>query len=464
MSWPGCSTSKPLPRARASTPRPSHSLRATWPQRPLPARTGVACAYGRCGASLGKFSTLTKFLLDALSVVTGNVDRRGGMVLGDPMADIEGFAELLGVSGRGRWRTRVEGAPEVNGQAPVACLAEEITTPGRGQLRALIAMSSNVVTSGPGTLETATALETLELMVSLDPYITETSRHAHWILPPSLWLEREQMPAFTQAQSTVPNAQWVRPVVTARGQARDDWWIIDQLARELGVVPSPMPGAQWLGKLRVRIPPSFSIDLLTRIGRHGDLFGLRPRGINRKKLLDHQGAIKLADHCPTGVLGKKIHTRDGRIQLGSPEMLSEARRLAVSDYSESEYPLRLFSIRELRSHNSWLHNVPKLMTGLRKCRAKMHPDDAAAAGVHDRDVVSITSPWGNIEVPVEVTEEVFAGCLGLTQGWGHAGTWSTAVAAGGVSYNQLTPTDASEIDMPSGNAYFNGIPVVVSAR
>ena len=424
----------------------------------------TACAYGRCGASLGKFSTLTKFLLDALSVVTGNVDRRGGMVLGDPMADIEGFAELLGVSGRGRWRTRVEGAPEVNGQAPVACLAKEITTPGRGQLRALIAMSSNVVTSGPGTVETATALETLELMVSLDPYITETSRHAHWILPPSLWLEREQMPAFTQAQSTVPNAQWVRPVVPARGQARDDWWIIDQLARELGVVPSPMPGAQWLGKLGVRIPPSFSIDLLTRVGRHGDLFGLRPRGINRKKLLDHQGAIKLADHCPTGVLGKKIHTRDGRIQLGSPEMLSEARRLAVPDPSGSEYPLRLFSIRELRSHNSWLHNVPKLMTGLRKCRAKMHPDDAAAAGVHDRDVVSITSPWGNIEVPVEVTEEVFAGCLGLTQGWGHAGTWSTAVAAGGVSYNQLTPTDASEIDMPSGNAYFNGIPVVVSAR
>ena len=91
----------------------------------------TACAYGRCGASLGKFSTLTKFLLDALSVVTGNVDRRGGMVLGDPMADIEGFAELLGVSGRGRWRTRVEGAPEVNGQAPVACLAKEITAAGQ---------------------------------------------------------------------------------------------------------------------------------------------------------------------------------------------------------------------------------------------------------------------------------------------------------------------------------------------
>ncbi|AYF75320.1 molybdopterin oxidoreductase [Nocardia yunnanensis] len=423
-----------------------------------------ACAYGRCGASLGKFSTLTKFLLDALSVVTGNFDRRGGMVFGDPTVDIEGVAELLGVSGRGRWRTRVDGVAEINGQAPLACLAREITTPGKGRLRALIAMSSNFVTSGPGTRESGSALAELDFMVSLDPYITETSRHADWVLPPTLWLEREQLPLFTQAQSTVPNAQWVERVVAPRGDARDDWWILDQISRRIGVVPSPAPGAQLLGKLGVRLSPPLIVDLVMRVGRHGDLFGLRPGGLNRKKLLAHDGAIKLADACETGVLSRKLHTADKRIHLDSPEMLDETRRLAAMPALTPAFPLRLFSIRDLRSHNSWLHNVPKLVAGDRRCRAKMHPDDAAAAGVHDRNDIVITSSWGQIEVRLEVTDEVLCGTVGLTQGWGHSGGWRTANAAGGESYNALTPTDADEIDRPSGNAYFNGIPVSVGAR
>ncbi len=420
-----------------------------------------ACAYGRCGASLGKYSTLTKFLLDTLSVVTGNFDRPGGMVFGDPMVDLEGFAELIGMSGRGRWRTRVDGVPEVNGQAPLACIAKEITTPGQGKLRALITVSSNFVTSGPGSAESAAALDELDLMVSLDPYITETTRHAHWVLPPTLWLEREQMPTFTQAQSTVPNAQWVQAVVAPRGDARDDWWIIDQLARQLGVVPAPGLAAHLLGTLGIRIQPSTSIDLLTRIGPHGDLFGLRRGGLSRRKLLANEGAVQLGERCPTGVLRQKLHTPDKRIHLASDEMFAEVRRLVGDDVAAGK-SLRLFSIRELRSHNSWLHNVPKLMAGPRRCRLIMHPDDAAAASVRDRDVVTVVSQWGRVEVPVELSGDVMSGSVGLTHGWGHAGGWTTAVAAGGASYNQLTPTAAYEIDQPSGNAYFNGIPVTVS--
>ncbi|ORI17042.1 molybdopterin-dependent oxidoreductase [Rhodococcus sp. 1168] len=423
-----------------------------------------ACAYGRCGTSLGQYSTLTKFLLDTLSVVTGNFDTRGGMVFGDPMVDIEGFAELIGVSGRGRWRTRVDGLPEINGQVPLATIATEIMTPGQGQLRALITTSSNFVTSGPGSAESAAALESLDLMVSLDPYITETSKHAHWVLPPALWLEREQMPCFTQAQSTVPNAQWVAPVVPARGEARDDWWIVDQIARQIGIVPSPVPGAQLLGRLGIRFTPAFAVDLLTRIGPYGDLFGLRRGGINRGKLMAHQGAIALRDSCPTGVLRKKIHTHDKRIHLDSAEMLAETRRLVAAQQTNTEFPLRLFSIREFRSHNSWLHNVPKLMAGQRRCRAMINPTDAETAGVHDRDEVAISSPWGRIVVPIEVNEEVSPGSVGLTQGWGHSGGWSIATAAGGASYNDLTPVDPDLIDRPSGNAYFNGIPVAVAAQ
>jgi len=421
-----------------------------------------ACVHGRCGASLGQYSTLTKYLLDSLGIVTGNLDRRGGMVFGEPMADLDAVGAKTNGFGRNRWYTRVHGVGELNGTAPMACLPEEITTPGKGKLRALIALSSNLVASSPGSAKTADALDQLDLMVSLDPYITETSRHAHWILPPSLWLEREQMPIFTQSQALIPHAQWVAPVVTPRGEARDDAWIIDEIARRLGIMPLPVPGGQLLGKLGIRLKPHVMVDLVMRTGKHGDLFGLRRRGISRRKLMATQGAVKLADECPVGVLRSKLFTKDRRVHLGQPEMLAEVDRLIGAGDDDSRYPLRLFSIRELRSHNTWMHNVPRLMCGDRRCHAVLCTQDATEIGVHDRDSITITSAWGQIDVPVLVSDEVMAGSIGLTHGYGHSGTWGRAVAAGGANYNLLTPTDPTLIDRPSGNAFLNGIPVAVT--
>lgn len=420
----------------------------------------TAVVYGRCGTSLGRYSTLTKFLLDAISIVTGNLDRRGGLVFGEPMADLEAAGARSGQFGRDRWRTRVHGVPEMNGTAPMACVPGEITTPGQGQLRALIGMSSNLVSSAPGSKETSAALEQLDLMVWLDPYITETSRHAHWILPPTLWLEREQMPIFTQSQATVPHAQWVNPVVAPRGEARDDSWILTQIAAELGIVPTGLP--QILGKVGIRPHPGALIDLALRLGKYGDRFGLRPSGLSRKKLMSTEGAVKLADACPTGVLPRKVHHADGFIHLSQPEMLAETERLLSADLADDR-PFRLFSVRELRSHNTWLHNVPRLMTGDRRCRAFVHPEDAAELRLVDGADLTLTSDWGQVTVPCSLTGEVTRRSIGLTHGWGHRGGWRTAVAGGGSSYNALTPTDPAEIDRPSGNAFFNGIPVDVSA-
>lgn len=422
----------------------------------------TAVVYGRCGASLGRFSTLTKFLLDALAIVTGNLDRRGGMVFGEPMADLEAAGAKSGQFGRDRWRTRVHDVPEMNGTAPMACLPAEITTPGAGQLRALIGMSSNIVTSAPGSAETAAALDELDLMVWLDPYLTETSRHAHWILPPTLWLEREQMPIFTQSQATVPHAQWVAPIADPRGEARDDAWILDQIARRIGLSPAGVPGAQALARVGLRPKPSTLIDLALRFGKYGDLFGLRRGGLSRKKLMATEGAVQLAEACPTGVLPRKVHHDDGLIRLDQPEMRAEAARLRAEAEVGPTRPLRLFSVRELRSHNTWLHNVPRLMAGDRRCHALVHPKDAAAAGVVDGVDTTITSPWGQITVIARISEDVVPGSVGLTHGWGHQGGWRTATAAGGSNYNLLTPTDPAEIDRPSGNAYFNGIPVSVT--
>ena len=426
------------------------------------ARAERACVYGRCGSSTGQFSTLTKYFIDVLNIVTGNLDRPGGTTFSRPMLDAELFTRLFSLDGYDRWRTRVDGLPEVLGTSPLATMAREILTPGPGQLRALIGVSSNFATTSPNSRETERALDTLDLFVSLDPYLTETNRHAHYVLPPKLLLEREGFPLFGQLHYGVPNAQWTPALVTAPDGVRDDWWILDQICKRIGLLPSPAPGAQLMGKLGLRLPPHVGVDVFMRLGRDGDLFGLRRRGISRKKLMRTNGAVQLADRAPTGVLPKRLRTKSKRIELAHQLYADEMSRLTARTSTVDEaHPLRLFTIRENRSQNSWLHNIPSLLGG-RTCALRIHPDDAAHRGVTTGAEVWIASAWGEITAQAQVTDEVMPGTVGLPPHFGHEGGWRTANAAGGGRYNDLVPSEPQHLDLVSGNAWFNGIGVEVT--
>ncbi|MGQ0624812.1 MAG: molybdopterin-dependent oxidoreductase [Sporichthyaceae bacterium] len=426
------------------------------------AGAGAACVYGRCGASLGQFSTLTKYFIDVLNIVTGNLDRPGGMVLSRPMLDAEFFTALFRLNGYDRWRTRVDGIPEVFGSSPVTVLPAEVLTPGKGAMRAFVAVSTNLAMTSPNSREMERALAGLDLFVSLDPYLTETNQYADYILPPTLLLEREGFPIFGQLHYGVPNAQWTKAIVTPPPGVRDDWWILDQICKRINLVPSPAPGAQLLGRLGIRLPPHVAVDLFMRIGKDGDLFGLRRRGISRNKLLKHDGAIKLADSCPTGVLPKRLRTKSKRIELAHEIFRTELARLNARQITDDEYPLRLFTVRESKSQNSWLHNIPALMKG-RTCQLRINPVDAAAREIADGDAVRITSSTGAITATVLVTDEVMVGSAGLPAHWGHGGGWRTASGAGGGRYNDLTANGPRSLDLASGQAWLNGIPVEVAA-
>lgn len=418
--------------------------------------------YGRCGASLGPYSTLTKILIDVLNIVTGNLDRRGGMVVGRPMVDTERFTRLFKLDGYDRWRTRVDGFPEVFGTAPVASLAREITTPGRGLLRALIVGAANIANTACAAPQMDAALQQLDLLVSLDPYLTETNRHAHYILPPTLWIEREGLPIFTQMHNTVPHAQWVPATVPARGDTRDDWWVLDQIARRIGLVPAGSRVAQWLGRIGIRLSPARIVDLYLRASPEGDWFGLRPRGLSRRKLFAQPGGIKLQDAPPVGVLREKIHHRDRKVHLDHALVRGEMQRLLAQPPAGDDYPLQLISLRELQSQNSWLHNSPRLMTANRAHRLRMHPLDAQRLGLREHDAVCVESPHGRITSSVSLSEEMMPGVVALPQSWGHRGGWKHAVAAGGSRYNDLTTSRAQDMDRPSGNAVLNAVRVRVS--
>jgi formate dehydrogenase len=441
------------------------------------ASAASATAYGRTGACLGRHATLVNVLLDALNVVTGNLDRPGGSVFARPPIDFTALALRLGVATYDTYRSRVGDLPEVLGQLPAPLMAAEIETPGPGQLRALIVSAGNPVLSVPGSQHLERALGKLDLQVGIDLYLNETHRHADYVLPAATFYERDDVPIPLLEIQLTPFVQWTEAVATPRGEARPDWQIVDDLARELGFAPMAGVLAKWIGTARAaraaqrvigplarRVSPSMLVDLLLRSGRDGDRFGLRRRGLSLAKLRANPRGVVLAAHIETGVLRKRIQHRDRRVHLGGPQIAAELRRLLVQPVPSAEFPLLMIGRREVRSHNSWMHNTPRFRDATRRHRALINPADAQAAGITQGGPVRIVSAHGSIELPADLTDDVGPGTVAVPHGWGHRdGGWTVANAAGGANVNELTSADPDDLERVSGMAHLNGVAVRLEA-
>jgi anaerobic selenocysteine-containing dehydrogenase len=423
------------------------------------ARAERAAVYGRTGSCLGRFGTLVAFLLDALNVVTGNLDRPGGWVMGRPAIALDEVAAQAGLATYDSWRSRIGGFPDVLGAAPASLMPREIETPGPGRMRALFVSAGNPVLSVPDGAALSAALQELELFVSLDLYVTETNRHADYILPATTFLEREDIPIAFLGLYTTPFAQWTDPVVEPRGEARDEWTVIDDLARELSISARPTKDLRRLGRLGRAITPTRLVDLLLRTGPKGDWFGLRRGGLSVAKLREHPHGIVLDEHIATGVLERRVRHPGGKVRLDPPEIRAEVDRLAASNGHDPDFPLRLIGLRELRSHNSWMHNAPLLMRGGRTHALRVSPADAERHELSDGELVRVASKSGSVEVPVSVTDEMTEGTVALPHGWGHHGGWQVANSAGGANSNVLASAAAEDLEPLAGMAFLNGIPV-----
>src|SRR3954449_3938471 len=221
-----------------------------------------AAIYGRTGSCLGRFGTLVAFLLDALAAVTGNLDRAGGNLFAKPAVDIERVAAPFGLASYGRRRSRVGGFPDVLGQMPAGVMADEIETAGRGQLRALIVSAGNPLVSVPDPKRLRAAFGKLDLLVSIDLLVNEPGRHAAFVLPATTWLEREDVPVAFLPFFIRPFVQWTDAVVDPPGEARQEWQVVEALARELGIVPASVPPIRWLRRLGLSITPKRMLELL----------------------------------------------------------------------------------------------------------------------------------------------------------------------------------------------------------
>jgi formate dehydrogenase len=403
------------------------------------------------------------FLIDALNAVTGNLDRPGGAVFGRPPISLDEIGERVGLASYGKTRSRIGDFPDVIGNLPASLIPREIETPGEGRLRAFFVSAGNPVLSVPDGDAMARALGKLDLFVSLDFYVNETNRHADYVLPSTTYLERDDLPLAFLGFHVPPFIHHSDRVVAPRGEAREEWEIIEAISRRIGVAPYSVPGLRALAKVGIRITPQRLVDLLLRTGPDGDLFGARRGGLSVAKLRrDHPHGYVLSDHVATGQLRKKVRHRSHRLQLAPPAIVEEAARAASSNGDDPSFPLRMIGLRELRSHNSWMHNAPLLMRGGRVQALRVNPGDASEYGLEDGGEAVLESKSGSLTVPVMVTDEMSPGTVALPHGWGHRGGWQLANEHAGKNVNVLASAEPEDLEPLAGMAFLNGIPVRVS--
>ena len=422
------------------------------------ANAPTAVAYGRVGVSMQEYGGLACWLITALNVVTGRLDARGGAMFTTPAVDIlRGEQRDDGVR-IGRWRSRVRGLPEISGELPVSALAEEMETPGTGQVRALMTHAGNPVLSTPNGRRLERAIAGLDYYVAIDFHLNETTRHAHLILPPTFALERDHYDLLFHALAVRNTAKYSPPVFPRRDDARHDWEILSGLTHRItGTLQ-----ARAKALLLQRLTPKRMIDIGLRQGPYGG--GLRPfaRGLTLRTLELQPHGVDLGPLQPS--LPQRLRTADGRLHLAPALLVADVTRLAATLDAPptNDGTLQLIGRRALRSNNSWMHNSQRLVRGRNRCTLQMHPDDAAARSLADGGDVRVTSRVGSVIAPLEVTPDVMQGVVSLPHGWGHGRSGTRLTVANlhpGVSINDLT--DDQRIDTLTGNAGFSGVPVQV---
>jgi len=452
-----------------------------------------AAVYGRIGTCTQEFGTLASWLVDVINLLTGHLDELGGAMF---TRAATGSPHTRGTPGKGkgvrlgRRRSRVREAPEVYGELPCACLAEEIETPGDGQIRALVTVAGNPVLSTPNGERLDRALDTLEFMVSLDIYVNETTRHADVVLPGLSPLEQSHydvilrqlairnVATYSPATFEPPADQvpeWrtlLRLAAIAAGQgdgadvdALDDFVVAQRVEQDVAAPASPIHGrnpAEILAALAPRRGPERLLDLMLRTGPYGDAFGAKSDGLTLAHLEARPHGIDLGPLEPR--IPEVLRTPSGKIELAPEPIAADVERLraALDDGASANGKMVLIGRRDLRSNNSWMHNLHVLVKGNPRCTAQMNPADAARLGIADGDVTRVTSRVGTIELPAEVTDTVMPGVVSIPHGWGHdlrGVRLKVAAEHAGANSNRLA--DELALDPLSGNAVLNGLPVAV---
>jgi len=425
------------------------------------ADAATGSVYSRIGVCNNRFGTLGTWATDLLNLAAARLGAVGGAMFPTPAVDLAALMPLLG-DGHGRWRSRVRGLPETLGDLPAATLADEIETPGPGQVRALVTFAGNPALSVPNSQRLERALGQLEFMVAIDVYVNETTRHADVILPPAWGLAEEHVELMMANQAVHNYVRWNPPVVAAAAGERADWEILVEIAERLGGGPTGMAPIDAMIRAARRVglqwTPDKVAEWLIRLGPHGDRFLPWSKGLNRRRLLQSPHGVDLGPLQPG--LRRRILHRDRKVRLAPAPIIDALAELREAVAIPPTRDLLLIGRREQRTNNSWMHNIPSLVAGRERCVLYVHPADAERCGVRDGDMAVLESRVHRGPIRVALHEDIAPGVVSLPHGWGHAASapWQRVAGAHpGVSANDWT--DDAEVERVVGQSVLNGVPV-----
>ena len=449
-----------------------------------------AAVYGRMGTTTSglthgdqviPMATLASWLIDIINIALGSLDRPGGVMFPLPVAggpSTEGTpGSGHGVQIPGRRRTRVRGLPSALGEFPASALAEEIDTPdpeSGEHIRAVFVVGGNPVVSTPNQDRLSAAFRSLDLLVSVDPYLTATSSLADVVLPVASPLTRPQHDVVFNNLAVRNQARYSAPVFDVPEGEKDETDVLAQLAAiAAGIVSGQEPTPEQIddliaytvaaqacqdsasrahGKapedLLQAVSPRTGVDrildLRIRSGPYGDGFGSHPDGLTLQHLQDSPHGIDLGPLQPR--LPEVLRTPSGRIDV-APGVVLQALSDAALILGEAT-PAPRFTLvgrRQLRSNNSWMKGLPTLTGGSNVPTAMIHSDDANALGILDGTDVTVSTATGSITLPASVRDDVARGCVCIPHGWAEA------------NVNALVDVEA--IDALAGTSVLSGLQV-----
>ncbi|MEO5729863.1 MAG: molybdopterin dinucleotide binding domain-containing protein, partial [Byssovorax sp.] len=423
------------------------------------------------GVNMGSNGSLSFWLQECINTISGNLDRKGGLLVGRGVFDFPAFGKRTGTLLRDD-RSRIGGFRSVNDAFPGGLLADEILTPGAKQVKALFVTGGNPLITMPNSARLREAFSRLDLLVTLDIYKNETGSLAHYLLPATSPLERPDLPFIFPLMLGLqqkPYLQATKRVLRPRGEQRDEATIYLDLCRAAGVglfgskiAQTLLEGMKvWSSRRRPgeqpALPQEALLSLILRLTGQGSF----------DALLEHAHGRLRPAHRAEDFLGQRVLTGDGKVQLAPPVLMKQASERLEASYARELFEskrLKLITKRAVTTHNSWTHNLPEFVEGERGSNyLYMHPEDAARAGIAAGELADVTTDTATVRVPVRLLADLMPGTVALPHGWGHQHAQGLTVAARtrGVNVNLLAADGPARLEAVSGMAHLTGFVVDV---
>jgi len=430
-----------------------------------------AALYMSTGVNQGRSGSLCYWLLQAINLVSGNLDSRGGTLMGKGIFDMP--KEVNDAGQYVRKSLRADGLPVVIDNHPSNMLVDDIINSGDDGLRALIVEASNplLACGNPGG-RMEQGLEALELLVVVDLFRNETANFAHYILPATSWMERPDIPYALQSMfgnMPVRYMSYSDPVLDPPPNVRHEWWIMSRLAEAMGVKMFNNRLAALALKLNTRLAYSRHRWLRKLAMTPEKMLGgmLKKYGIGTREqfLNEYRHGKLLGDNPPGDFLGQRVLTGDGLVDLAPADLVRSFSDTVETLYAEdlaNRDRLKLIGKRELRRMNSWMCNSDALSKDGTNY-LYLHPEDAERASLHEGDEAEVSSAHGAIRIPVRISDEMMPRTVAIPHGWGHQRADGLKIASdrAGVNVNWLAGDGPENTERLSGMSHLSGILVNV---